>query len=133
MRSTTISLKHVPHRFTILTYVLLFFFYFFLIPEIAGADCADELEDLEGYTIIAVKTIKGWYDEDERNDSSFNGCSHGRIIVFTDGTVLTCAEYGYMYAYRPTAIIFAREFSWKGKPIYDIKMLVEDEVFDMRR
>ncbi len=99
----------------------------------SSADCADELENLEGYTIVAVKTIEGWYDDDEKDDSSFNGCSHGRVIVFTDGTGLTCAEYGYMYAYRPTAIIFAKEISWKGKSFHDFKMMVEDEVFDMRR
>ena len=105
----------------------------FLTANPSHADCADELVNLEGYTIIAVKTIEGWYDDDEKDESSFNGCSHGRVIVFTDGTGLTCAEYGYMYAYRPTAVIFAKEISWKGKSFYDLKMMVEDEVFDMQR
>lgn len=98
----------------------------------AHADLADELDDLVGYTIIASKTIDRWNDDDEKDDS-FNGCSHGRVIVFTDNTTLTCAEYGYQYAYRPTAIILAKEISYQGKSFYDFKMVVEDEIYDMRR
>lgn len=98
----------------------------------AHADLADELDDFVGYTIIASKTIDRWYDDEEKDDS-FNGCSHGRVIVFTDGTTLTCAEYGYQYAYRPTAIILANEISYQGKSFYDFKMVVGDEVYDMRR
>jgi hypothetical protein len=104
-----------------------------VFPNKALLDCAYELESLVGYTIVATKTISGWYDDDEKEEGSFNGCSHGRVILFTDGTRLTCAEYGYMYAYRPTAIIFARELSYSGKSFYDIKMMVEDEIYDMRR
>lgn len=98
----------------------------------AHADLAAELDDLVDYTIIASKTIDRWYDDHEQYDS-FNGCSHGRVIVFTDNTTLTCAEYGYQYAYRPTAIILAKEISYQGKSFYDFKMVVEDEVYDMRR
>jgi len=98
----------------------------------AYADLANELEDLVGYTIVASKTVERWYDEDEK-DYSFNGCSHGRVIVFTDGTTLTCAGYGYQYAYRPTAVILAKEISYQGKSFYDLKMVVGDEVYDMRR
>ncbi len=104
-----------------------------LFSNNALSDCADELEDLVGYTIVDSKTISGWYDDDEKKEGSFNGCSHGRVILFTDGTQLTCAEYGYMYAYRPTAIIFAKEISYKGKLFYDIRMMVEDEIYHMRR
>ena len=45
---------------------------------------------------------------------------------------LTCAGYGYQYAYMPTAIIFAKKVSYGGHSFYDIKMLVEDEMYDMR-
>jgi hypothetical protein len=107
-----------------------------VLPVIALADCGDELEDLVGYTIVDSKTIKGWYDDEEDEEAeggAFKGCRHGRVIIFTDNTRLTCSEYGYMYAYRPTAIIFVKEISFSGKSFYDIKMMVEDEVFDMRR
>ena len=106
--------------------VLMFF------PELARADLADELEGLVGYSIVDSRTIVGWYDDDEKEEGSFNGCSHGRVIKFSDGSALTCAEYGYMYAYRPTAIILAKKLEYGGKSHYDIKMVVEDEVFDMR-
>ena len=112
-------------------YKILFFIILFIAMP-AYADLAYELEDLVGYTIIASKTIDHWYDDDEKDDS-FNGCSHGRVIVFTDGTKLTCAEYGYQYVYRPTAVILARKIILQGKPFYDFKMIVEDEVYDMRR
>lgn len=80
------------------------------------ADFADELEDLVGYTIVASKTIDYWYDDEEKDDS-FNGCTHGRVIVFTDGTKLTCAEYGYQYAYRPTAVLIAKRIQLSKKAI----------------
>lgn len=98
----------------------------------AYADLADDLEDLMGYTIIDSKTVDRWYDDDEEDDS-FNGCAHGRVIAFTDGTTLTCAEYGYQYAYRPTVVILAKEVTYQGRSFYDLKMVVEDQVYDMRR
>ncbi|MBW1788376.1 MAG: hypothetical protein JRK53_17430 [Deltaproteobacteria bacterium] len=102
------------------------------VVQPAYADLADELEDLLGYTIVAIKTIERWYDNDEKDDS-FSGCSHDRVIVFTDGTTLTCSEYGYQYAYRPTAVILGKKINYQGKSFYDFKMVVGDEVYDMRR
>jgi hypothetical protein len=102
-----------------------------VLPTYAGL--ADDLDDLVGYTIIASKTIDRWHDDHEKGDTSFNGCSHGRVIVFTDNTALTCAEYGYQYAYRPAAVILAKEITFHGKSFHDFKMIVEDEIYDMRR
>jgi hypothetical protein len=98
----------------------------------ARADLASKLEGLVGYVITDSKTIQGWYDDDEKGEGAFKGCKQGRKIVFTDNKVLTCAQYGYQYAYRPTAIILARPISYQGKTFYDFKMIVEDEVYDMR-
>jgi len=105
---------------------------FFLLCGSAYADLADKLRGLVGYTIVDSKTIKGWYDDDEKEEGAFKGCKHGRVIVFTDNKTLTCAGYGYQYAYRPTAVILAKHISYQGKSYYDIKMVVEDEVYDMR-
>lgn len=104
-----------------------------LISTSVSADLASKLERLVGYTILDSKTIKGWYDGDEREEGAFKGCRHGRVIVFADGTGLTCAEYGYMYAYRPTAIILGKRIEFGGHSFTDFKMVVEDEVYDMRR
>lgn len=100
------------------------------LPGLAMADLADELEDLVGYVIVASKTIEGWR-EDRKSEDGFSGCSHGRVIVFTDGTALTCNTYSYSYAYRPTAVILAKQFKFQGREMYDFKMVVEDEVYDM--
>lgn len=96
-----------------------------LLSSSAFADMADELDDFIGYTIIDSKTIKGWYDDDEREEGAFKGCKHGRVIVFTDNKILTCAEYGYQYAYRPTAVILSNGSQYK--------MVVGDTVYNMRR
>ena len=102
-----------------------------LAAMVVYADLADDLDDLVGYTIIASKTIERWHD-DEEGDDSFNGCSHGRVIEFTDGSTLTCAEYGYQYVFRPTAVILAKQFTHEGKTFVDYKMVVGDDVYDMR-
>jgi len=100
----------------------------------AKADLADKLSKLVGYVIVDAKTIKAWYDDDgEKSEGSFKGCKHGRVIVFDDNKVLTCAQYGYQYAYRPTAIILAKPMTYQNTTLYDYKMVVEDEIYDMRR
>jgi hypothetical protein len=75
----------------------------------------NKLDNLIGYKIIAKKTI----------DGEFEGCDFDKKIIFDDRTMLCCRSYGYQYAYRPTAIIL-----FNG---YNIKMIVENEVYDMSR
>lgn len=99
----------------------------------AFGDLASKLGSLVGYVIADSKTIKGWYDGTEMEEGAFKGCKHGRKIVFTDNKILTCAQYGYQYAYRPTAVILAKQVTYQGKTFYDFKMIVEDEVYDMRQ
>ena len=98
----------------------------FFITTSSFADLATTLGRFVGYTIVASKTITGWYDPDEsKKGDSFEGCNYNRVIVFDDNKILTCAEYGYQYAYRPTAIIL-----FNGT---NFKMLVGDDVYDMSR
>lgn len=96
-----------------------------IVSPAAFAGLADQLEGLVGYTIVDRKTIEGWYDNSERKEGVFNGCTHGRVIVFTDNRILTCAQYGYQYSYRPTAVILSNGSQFK--------MVVGDEIYDMRR
>jgi hypothetical protein len=79
---------------------------------------------LIGYTIVASKTIAGYMDRDGRTGTDFQGCNYGRVIVFSDNTVLTCSEYNYEYSYQPTAILLVKGSS--------IKMIVESNIFDMQ-
>ncbi len=109
---------------------LIFALIFFLAALPIYAKLADDLNDLVGYTITASKTINRWYDDKKGNDT-FEGCDHGRVVVFDDNTSLTCAEYGYQYVYRPTAIILTRKITAKGKSFYDVKMVVGNEIYDM--
>jgi hypothetical protein len=114
-----------PSFLVIVTTCLLF------AASAALADCGDELEGLVGYTIIASKTIEGYRGPGREKDDSFEGCDYDRIIIFDDGTGLRCTSYGYQYAYRPTAIIFGKRMEFQGRSVTVLKMLVEDEVYDM--
>lgn len=89
------------------------------------ADITDQLSDFVGYKIIANKTIAGYQDRNGKKGDDFEGCDYDRVIVFDDNKILTCTGYGYQYAYRPTAIILSNGSSFK--------MIVEDDVYDMRR
>jgi len=95
------------------------------------ADLTTELSQLIGYTILDTKTIEGWQDDEGRGDE-FEGCEYGREIIFLNNESLTCSGYGYEYAYRPRAVIIGKELSHKGKTYYDYKMIVGDNVYDMR-
>jgi hypothetical protein len=80
----------------------------------------------QGYTIVGTKVIDRWMSEDRREGKSqFDGCNYGRVIIFTDGTYLKCSGYGYQYAYRPTALLLSNGSGFK--------MIVDDNVYDMRR
>ncbi len=97
----------------------------FLVTNSAYADTTSQLSHLIGYTIIASKTVFGYLDNNSKKDDSFEGCNYDRVIIFDDNKTLTCAEYGYQYAYRPTAIIISNGSSFK--------MIVGNDVYDMRR
>jgi hypothetical protein len=87
------------------------------------ADLGYQLSNYVGYTIIAVKTIVKSVDKKgEKNE--FEGCDYDRDIVFEDGTYVTCASYGYEYAYRPRAVVLSN-----GN---NVIMLVKDKVYQVR-
>ena len=101
----------------------------------ANAQLAETLEGLAGYSIVESKAIKGWYDADGVEETAFKGCKTGRTIVFADNQTLTCADYGYDYAYRPNAVILVKnpELSYDAQSlIADYKMIVGDAVYQMR-
>lgn len=95
------------------------------VTNSAFADITYQLGKFVGYTIIASKTIAGYQDGNGQKGDSFEGCNFDRVIIFDDNKILTCAGYGYQYAYRPTAIILSNGSSFK--------MIVGNDVYDMRR
>ena len=94
--------------------------FLFCLALSSPARALDQSE-LVGYTLIEEKTI----------DGDFEGCDFDKRIVFMDGTYLTCSTYTYTYSYMPTAYIYGRQFQYKGKVLMDVKMVVEDEIYDM--
>ncbi|MUK64020.1 hypothetical protein GNP81_19215 [Aliivibrio fischeri] len=90
------------------------------------------LEQLVGWTLIETKTIEGFYNDDGKYEDSFEGCDYDRVIQFVDSTQIECSSYGYQYAYRPTAFIFGKNTNYKGKSYTLYKMIVEDDVYDIR-
>ena len=95
------------------------------ISTTAFADVTSQLSRFVGYTIVASKTIAGYQDKNGKKDDSFEGCDYDRVIIFDDDKILTCAGYGYQYAYRPTAIILSNGTSFK--------MIVGNDVYDVQR
>jgi hypothetical protein len=90
------------------------------------------LEKLVGWTLIDVKTIEGFYNDEGQYEESFEGCNYDRIIKFDDGTIVECSSYGYQYAYRPNAFLFGKSVNHNGKSFTMFKMLVEDDLYDIR-
>jgi hypothetical protein len=91
-----------------------------LLPIGLRADCADTLRQLKGWTVVDVTAV----------DGEFEGCDFGRKIKLDGGTVLTCAGYGYLYAYHPDAVVFGKRSSFNGHNFISLRLLVEDEVFE---
>jgi hypothetical protein len=82
----------------------------------------DILRGLKGYTILSVSSIEG----------EFEGCDYDKKIVLEDGSVFTCAEYNYMYSYHPDVVVFGKALTYQGRTFIDYKLLIEDEIFEMR-
>jgi hypothetical protein len=85
------------------------------------ADCGRKLSRLQGWTIVQTGNIKG----------AFKGCEHDKLVEMMDGTILRCASYGYQYAYMPDAVVFGKTLTVGDKSVTMIKMMVEDELYDM--
>ncbi len=82
--------------------------------------CA-QANELVGYTMIDEKTV----------DGEFEGCDFGKIIRFIDGTAFECSTFSYTFSFMPTAQIYARELKYQGNSFVDIKMVIDDDVYDM--
>jgi hypothetical protein len=92
-----------------------------LTPVGLRADCARILREMKGWTVVSVAAI----------DGEFGGCDFGRKIKLDDGSVLTCAGYGYLYAYHPDAVVFGKRSAFNGHNFISLRLVVEDEVFEM--
>ncbi|HTF36068.1 MAG TPA: hypothetical protein VK714_20475 [Myxococcota bacterium] len=93
-----------------------------LAPEPSMADlCTRNLRRLEGWTIISVTQV----------DGEFEGCEFGRVIKLMDGSSLRCSTYNYTYSFSPDAIVFGKKATNEGTTLLMVKVLIEDELYDM--
>lgn len=83
---------------------------------------ASDLSDMEGWTITAVTNVR----------DDFEGCDFDKGIQFDNGWTLTCTEYSYSYSYHPDAVVFAKVFPFKGQNYWMIKVLIDDEFYEMQ-
>ena len=96
-----------------------------------------DLNKIIGYIVVGKKTIIGYIDDkkNKKEETSFNGCDYDRLILFDDQRVLRCRSYGYSYAYRPNAFLFAKVSSLnsgtRAVTGADWKMCVDGDLYDM--
>lgn len=100
---------------------LIVFFLSFAATHSYALDASD-FSELEGWTIAAVTSVR---DE-------FEGCDFDKRIRFDNGWTLTCGGYSYSYSYHPDAVIFTKAFPFKGKNYWMLKVLIDDEFYDMQ-
>lgn len=102
------------------------------LPLPSYADISENtLEDFEGWTLLSVKTVRGYVDAQGQSQEAFEGCDYDRKIIFTDGTEVTCDSYGYQYQFMPKAFIFAKSYYYKGDALTSFKMIVGGEGYDL--
>ena len=87
----------------------------------SASSCERILRKLKGWTILSVTSIQG----------EFEGCDYGKKIALEDGSVFTCSEYNYTYSYSPDVIVFAKRTAYQGHTLVMIKLVIEDEIFEM--
>ena len=77
---------------------------------------------MQGWTVAAVTQV----------DGEFEGCDFDRRIIFSNRWVLTCDTYSYSYAYRPDAVIFTKSVRYQSQSYWLVKVLIDDEFYDMQ-
>jgi hypothetical protein len=82
---------------------------------------ASDFSGLEGWTVAAVTTV----------EDDFEGCDFDKKIKFDNGWTLTCSSYSYSYAYRPDAVIFTRKTEYRSRQYLLMKVLIDDDFYDM--
>lgn len=113
-----------PRKSSILrlsTIATVFIFNLLLSPTSNGQDVANLLQGMEGWTIIAITQV----------DGDFEGCDFNRPIRFINGMILECSTYSYTYAFMPDAVIFSKSEDISGHMYYQIKVLIDDDLYDM--
>lgn len=94
-----------------------------LVAGPAWADLTGELSRLVGFTIIHAGTVTGYVDRGGKVETDFEGCDFGRKLIIDETYSVTCASYGYHYAYRPDVVVLTKGSVGKA--------IIDGEVFDI--
>ena len=86
--------------------------------------CEVDISDYVGYQIIHSGTVTGYIDDNGIEESSFEGCEHGRVLIIDYNKQVVCAEYGYAYAYNPDIVVLAND--------YRRVACIDDDMYDIR-
>ena len=94
-----------------------------ILPNLSLALEADDLCQLEGYTIVACTNVVG----------EFEGADFDKLVELDNGMIFRFQEYNYTYAYRPSCTICARMIEYEGKELLLYMLVIEDEVYSVTR
>lgn len=89
------------------------------------AACEVDISDYVGWQIIFEGTVTGHINDYGEMEDGFEGCEHGRVLVWDYDKSITCAEYSYSYAYHPDIVILSDGLSMEA--------CIDDEMYEVRR
>ena len=86
--------------------------------------CEIDASDYVGWTIIYSGTVTGYIDEDGNEESSFEGCEFGRVLIVDYTKQVTCQTYSYSYSYMPDIVVLNNGPSMEA--------CIDDDMYDVR-
>ena len=89
-------------------------------PAAFASGC--DLDELVGYQLVAKKSVEGYLDDAGHERSGYQGCTIGRVLVFSDHTGVRCLTSGLDEGLMPPAYLFARHRD-------DLKLCIGDNLF----
>lgn len=94
-----------------------------IFPGLA-ISCEIDASDYVGWTIIYSGTVTGYIDENGNEESSFEGCEFGRVLIVDYNKQVTCQTYSYSYSYMPDIVVLKSGTSMEA--------CIDDEMYDVR-
>lgn len=93
--------------------------------QTAQAECEIDVSDYVGWQIAYSGTVTGYIDDSGNEETSFEGCDYGRVLIVDYTKSVTCSEYGYSYAYMPEIVVLSNGSSMVA--------CIDDNIYDIKR
>ena len=71
------------------------------------AYCNVDISNYVGWQIIYSGTVTGYITDEGVEESSFEGCEYGRVLIVDYTQQVTCAEYSYSYSFMPDTVVLS--------------------------